>query len=87
MKLPHNHYVVRHIDDVAKDCQLDPTDYGPKIDSLNVNSVHVYSNGNLLVTMFGGANGGQMSGENNFKMYLAIVKKFISKLLDGHGSS
>jgi len=28
-----------------------------------------------------------MPGENNFKLYLAVVKKFINKLLDGYGDN
>lgn len=83
-KLPNSHYVVGHIDDVADDCQIDPSTRGPKIDNLNVSSVHAFSDGRLLVTVFGGANGGEMPGECSFKLYLALVKKFINKLLDGH---
>lgn len=42
----------------------------------------VKSSSNLIVTVFGGANGGSIAGESNFKIYLAVVKKFISKLLE-----
>ena len=42
----------------------------------------VNSSNNLIVTVFGGANGGGIEGVSNFKIYLAVVKKFISKLLD-----
>ena len=85
VSLPSNHYVVCHIDRIAKDCQIDPDSDGPKVDHLGISSVHAFSDGRLLVTVFGGANGGQMPGECNFKLYLAVVKKFINKLLDGHG--
>lgn len=83
--LPPNHYVVCHINSIAKDCEIDPSDDDTKIDRLNVDSVHAYSNGNLIVTVFGGANGGTMPGKCNFEIYLALAKKFISKLTK-HGS-
>lgn len=87
VSLPNNHYVVCHIERIAKDCQLDPDNDDPKVDRLGISSVHTFSDGRLLVTVFGGANGGQMPGECNFQLYLAVVKKFINKLLDGYGDN
>lgn len=81
-KLRNDDWLVVAIDSIAKDCQLDPSDFGPKVDSINVSSVHMLNSGNLIVTVFGGANGGGIANESNFKIYLAIVKKFVGKLLD-----
>ena len=39
------------------------------------------SNGNLIVTVFGGANGGGMQGGCNFKYYLCLVRKMLQKLV------
>ena len=82
-KLENENWITSYIEQLADDCMIDPTENGPKIDRLGISSVHVVENtGNLIVTVFGGANGGRITGESNFKIYLAVVKKFISKLLD-----
>ena len=82
-KLSSDNYIVAFIERIADDCRIDPTESGPTIDRLGINSVHIVkSSSNLIVTVFGGANGGSIAGESNFKIYLAIVKKFISKLLE-----
>ena len=85
VKLDRSHYIVSHLTDIANDCQLDPSRRGPKLDSLSIDLVHAYSNGDLIVTVFGGSNGGGIEGICNFEVYLALVKKFISKLV-GQGS-
>lgn len=81
-KLDNDNWIVEFIRQKAADCRIDPTEDGPSIDRLNIDSVHlIEKSGNLIVTVFGGANGGQITGQSNFKIYLAVVKKFISKLL------
>lgn len=56
-------------------------DDGPKLERLNIDSVHLMSNSNLIVTVFGGANGGGMRGGCNFKYYLCLVRKLLEKLV------
>jgi len=56
-------------------------DDGPKLERLGIDSVHMMSSGNLIVTIFGGANGGGMVGGCNLKHYLCLVRKLLEKLV------
>jgi len=54
---------------------------GPRLERLNISSVHILKNRNLIVTIFGGANGGGMQGSCNLKYYLCLVRKLLEKLV------
>ena len=56
-------------------------DDGPKLERLSIDGVHMTKNGNLIVTIFGGANGGGMRGGCNLKHYLCLVRKLLEKLV------
>ena len=69
------------VDSATKDCQIDLYEDGPKLEKLSIDSVHLLSNGNLIVTIFGGANGGGMQGGCNLKYYLCLIRKLLEKLV------
>lgn len=69
------------VDSATKDCQIDLYEDGPKLERLSIDSIHLLSNGNLIVTIFGGANGGGMEGGCNLKYYLCLIRKLLEKLV------
>ena len=79
--LPHSDWLFATVEKAAKDCQIDLFDDGPKLERLGIDSVHMVKNGNLIVTIFGGANGGGMRGGCNLKHYLCLVRKLLEKLV------
>lgn len=80
-KLKQTDWLYALVDDAAKDCQIDLYEDGPKLESLNISSIHILKNRNLIVTIFGGANGGGMRGGCNLKHYLCLVRKLLGKLV------
>ena len=70
--------------DIIKDVQIDPYEDDPKMESLTLGSLHMCEDGHLIATVYGGANGGGLRGhdESNWKFYLSLVRKFLSKILD-----
>lgn len=56
-------------------------DDGPKLERLCISSIHILKSRNLIVTLFGGANGGGMRGGCNLKYYLCLVRKLLEKLV------
>ena len=76
-------YLNSVINDIIKDVQIDPCADGPRMESLELGSLHICDDGHLIVSLYGGANGGGMRGEeSNWGFYLALVKKFLTKLLE-----
>lgn len=76
------------IDHVIKDVQIDPFESGPKMERLDLGSLHLCEDGHLIATIYGGANGGGFRGEeSNWKYYLSLVRKFLGKLLDYNSGS
>lgn len=80
-KLKQTDWLYALVDDAAKDCQIDLYEDGPRLESLNISSIHILKNRNLIVTIFGGANGGGMRGGCNLKHYLCLIRKLIGKLV------
>ena len=81
--LDNTNWLRNSIESVANDCRIDPSNDSLKIDRLTIDCIHLLEDtGNLIVSIFGGANGGSIVGHCNFTIYLALVKKFICKLLD-----
>ena len=79
--LSRSNWLFNTIEEAAKDCQIDLFDDGPKLERLGIDSVHMMASGNLIVTIFGGANGGGMRGGCNLKHYLCLVRKLLEKLV------
>ena len=80
-RLKPNDWLFAIVNDAAKDCQIDPYEDGPRLERLHINSVHLLNNGNLIVTVFGGANGGGMQGGCNLKYYLCLIRKMLGNLV------
>ena len=79
--LSRTNWLFNTIEEAAKDCQIDLFDDGPKLERLGIDSIHMVKSGNLIVTIFGGANGGGMVGGCNLKHYLCLVRKLLEKLV------
>lgn len=79
--LPQSDWLFATVEEAAKDCQIDLFDDGPKLERLGIDSIHMVKSGNLIVTIFGGANGGGMRGGCNLKHYLCLVRKLLEKLV------
>ena len=76
-------YLNSVIESIMKDIQIDPTEDGPKMESLSLGSLHMCEDGHLIATIYGGANGGGLRGvESNWPFYMSLVRKFLGKLLD-----
>ena len=81
-------YLNEAINDVIRDVQIEPYDTDPKLERLVLDSLHVCEDGHVVAEFYGGANGGGMRGEeSNWKFYLALVRKFLEKLLDYNNGS
>lgn len=80
-KLKSTDWLYALVDGAAKDCQIDLYEDGPRLEKLNISSVHILKNRNLIVTIFGGANGGGMQGGCNLKYYLCLIRKLLEKLV------
>ena len=72
------------LDSIMKDIRVDSSDEdGPRMERISLSDLHICEDGHLVAEIFGGANGGGMRGvESNWPFYLALVKKFLLKLLD-----
>ena len=79
--LPRSDWLFATVEEAAKDCQIDLFDDGPKLEKLRIDSIHMVKSGDLIVTIFGGANGGGMKGGCNLKHYLCLVRKLLEKLV------
>lgn len=79
--LSRSDWLFATVEEAAKDCQIDLFDDGPKLERLGIDSIHMVNSGNLIVTIFGGANGGGMRGGCNLKHYLCLVRKLLEKLV------
>lgn len=76
-------YLNSVIESIMKDIQIDPTEDGPKIESLSLGSLHICEDGHLIATIYGGANGGGFRGmDSNWPYYMSLVRKFLGKLLN-----
>ena len=76
-------YLNALIENIIKDVQIDPYEDGPKLESLSLGGLHICEDGHLIATIYGGANGGGFRGqESNWPFYLALVRKFLGKLMD-----
>ena len=76
-------YLNSVIESIMKDIQIDPTEDGPKMESLSLGSLHMCEDGHLIATIYGGANGGGFCGiESNWPYYMSLVRKFLGKLLN-----
>ena len=80
-RLKQTDWLYSLVDKAAKDCQIDLYEDGPSLEKLHISSVHILKNRNLIVTVFGGANGGGMQGGCNLKHYLCLVRKLLGKLV------
>jgi hypothetical protein len=76
-------YLNSVIESIMKDIQIDPTEDGPKMERLSLGSLHMCEDGHLIVTIYGGANGGGFRGmESNWPYYMSLIRKFLGKLLN-----
>lgn len=72
------------IESIMKDIRVDSSDEdGPRMERISLGSLHICEDGHLIAEIYGGANGGGLRGvESNWPFYMALVKKFLLKLLD-----
>ena len=72
------------LDFIMKDIRVDSSDEdGPRMERMSLGDLHICEDGHLIAEIYGGANGGGLRGvESNWPFYLALVKKFLLKLLD-----
>ena len=72
------------LDSIMKDIRVDSSDEdGPRMERMSLGDLHICEDGHLIAEIYGGANGGGLRGvESNWPFYLALVKKFLLKLLD-----
>ena len=77
-------YLNSILESIMKDIRVDSSDEdGPRMERMSLGSLHICEDGHLIATIYGGANGGGFCGvESNWPFYLALVKKFLLKLLD-----
>lgn len=77
-------YLNSVIESIMKDIRVDSSDEdGPRMERISLGSLHMCEDGHLIATIYGGANGGGFCGvESNWPFYLALVKKFLLKLLE-----
>lgn len=77
-------YLNSVIESIMKDIRVDSSDEdGPRMERMSLGDLHICEDGHLIAEIYGGANGGGFRGvESNWPFYLALVKKFLLKLLD-----
>jgi len=79
-KIDNNHWIFSFIDNVCRDCQIDPENRDPKVDRIYLYDIHEVECDRpyYIVNFGGGANGG---GDNSkWITYLALIKKVLAKI-------
>lgn len=77
-------YLNSVLESIMRDIRVDSSDEdGPRMERMSLGGLHICEDGHLIAEIYGGANGGGFQGmESNWPFYLALVKKFLLKLLD-----